>query len=75
MWRLQGRLVAPVRWLALAAGLTATCLSGEAHLLLATGARLQEVGRGSGASVCLFGRLSVCYSGHISVTAHLGFMS
>ena len=60
VWRLQGRLVAPVRWLALAPGLTATCLSGEAHLLLATGARLQEVG--PGIRSCLVVCLSVCLS-------------
>jgi hypothetical protein len=43
VWRLQGRHLQPARWLALAPGLSAACLSGDSHLLLATGARLQEV--------------------------------
>ena len=43
MWQLHGRLLAPTRWLALVPGLTAACLSSDSHLLITTGARLQEV--------------------------------
>ena len=43
VWQLHGRLLAPTRWLALVPGLTAACLSSDSHLLITTGARLQEV--------------------------------
>ena len=43
VWKLHGRLLAPTRWLALVPGLTSACLSSDSHLLITTGARLQEV--------------------------------
>ena len=43
VWRLSRGLLYPVRWVSLNHGVTAACLTRDNHLLLASGARIQEV--------------------------------